>query len=70
MASTSLPLGPSAISVKVQPLVLLNICDAYIRRNEGQARVIGALLGTVSDNVVEVKNCYAVPHNESSEQVC
>lgn len=70
MSSTALPLGPSAITVKVQPLVLFNICDAFIRRNENQTRVIGTLLGTISDNVVEVKNCYAVPHNESQEQVC
>eukprot|EP00884_Botryococcus_braunii_P007735 jgi/Botrbrau1/16963/Bobra.49_2s0025.1 len=69
MSSTALPIGPSAISVKVHPLVLLNICDAYIRRNENQVRVIGTLLGTAVDNVVEVKNCYAVPHNENSDQV-
>lgn len=70
MSSTALPLGPSAITVKVQPLVLFNICDAFIRRNENQTRVIGTLLGSITDNLVEVKNCYAVPHNESQEQVC
>jgi hypothetical protein len=69
MAPITLPIGPTAVSVKVQPVVLLNICDSFIRRNEGQVRVIGALLGTVTDNVVDVKNCYAVPHNESAEQV-
>jgi hypothetical protein len=25
--------------------VLFNVCDSYIRRNEGQERVIGTLLG-------------------------
>lgn len=69
MGSTALPFASSAISVKVQPLALLNICDAFVRRNEGQARVIGTLLGTVIDNVVEVKNCYAVPHKDDSDQV-
>ena len=32
--------------------------------------MIGTLLGTVSEGIVEIKNCYIVPHNESSEQVC
>ena len=31
--------------------------------------MIGTLLGSISDGVVEVKNCYAVPHSESNEQV-
>jgi len=55
--------------VSVQPVVLLNICDSYIRRNDGQARVIGTLLGSITDGVVEIKNCYAVPHNETNDQV-
>jgi hypothetical protein len=50
--------------------VLFNICDAYIRRNEGQDRVIGTLLGSVGhDGSVVIKNSYAVPHNESQGQV-
>ena len=44
MAPLNLPIGPAGISVSVQPVVLLNICDSYIRRNDGQARVIGTLL--------------------------
>lgn len=50
-------------------MVLFTITDAFIRRNKGQERVIGTLLGSISDGVVEVKNCYAVPHSESNEQV-
>lgn len=50
-------------------MVLFTITDAFIRRNQGQERVIGTLLGSISDGVVEVKNCYAVPHSESNEQV-
>ncbi len=60
--------SPAGVSVKLQPLVLLNICDAYIRRSEHQGRVIGTLLGKVVDGVVHVQNCYAVPHNESNDQ--
>lgn len=50
--------------------MLFNICDSYIRRNEGSDRVIGTLLGSYGeDGAVVVKNSYAVPHNESQGQV-
>ena len=64
-----LPTGTGSVSVRVHPVALFSICDAFIRRNEKQERVIGTLLGTVTDNVFEVKGCFVVPHNESSEQV-
>ena len=69
MAPLNLATGPSSISVKVHPAVLLNICDAFIRRNSKQHRVVGTLLGYIADNVVEVKSCYAVPHNDTPESV-
>lgn len=69
MASLNLSNSPAGVSVKLKPLVLFNICDAYIRRNESQVRVIGTLLGHIADGVVHVQNCYAVPHNESNDQV-
>ena len=76
---------------------LFSVCDSFIRRNEGQERVIGTLLGRCatlrgatgqsararcdpnapltrlpcsvsSDGTVEIKNSYAVPHNESGGQ--
>lgn len=41
-----------------------------MRRAETQTRVIGTLLGHVNpDGSVEVKNAYAVPHNEQNGQV-
>merc|ERR1719375_1264773 len=56
--------------MKVSSEVVINILDAYVRRNEGQERVIGTLLGSVTEGgKVDVRNAYAVPHNESSEQV-
>jgi translation initiation factor 3 subunit F len=67
VGSLLLPLG--GVNVKVHPVVLLQVCDAYIRRNEKQERVIGTLLGSSIDGVVEVKSCYVVPHNESADQV-
>eukprot|EP00244_Chara_vulgaris_P006479 TRINITY_DN245_c0_g1_i1.p1 TRINITY_DN245_c0_g1~~TRINITY_DN245_c0_g1_i1.p1 ORF type:complete len:286 (-),score=59.01 TRINITY_DN245_c0_g1_i1:839-1696(-) len=65
-----LPSGPTALTAKIHPVVLFNICDSYIRRNEGQERVIGTLLGSYGgDGSLEIKNSYSVPHNESSDQV-
>lgn len=64
-----MPGSAGSISSRLHPVVLFNICDSFIRRNEGQERVIGTLLGNVEDGVVEITNSYAVPHNESMDQV-
>ena len=69
MAPLRLSASSANVSVKVHPTVLLNICDAFVRRSENQERVVGTLLGTTEGSVVEIKNCYAVPFNESQEQV-
>ena len=57
--------------VIIDPVVLLSILDHAQRRQVGQERVIGTLLGTRSPDglEVEVKSCFAVPHNESADQV-
>ena len=65
----TLPTLGTNLSVRIHPVALFSICDGYIRRNEKQDRVIGTLLGTIADGIVDIKNCYIVPHNESSEQV-
>ncbi|GKV28327.1 hypothetical protein SLEP1_g37398 [Rubroshorea leprosula] len=58
------------LSAKVHPLVLFNICDCYVRRPDQAERVIGTLLGSVlPDGTVDIRNCYAVPHNESPDLV-
>jgi len=49
--------------------VIFNIADSFVRREEGQERVIGTLLGSVGEGYVEIKNSYTVPHNESGGQV-
>ncbi|CAL1539987.1 unnamed protein product [Lymnaea stagnalis] len=59
----------SNLVCKVHPLVLFGVIDAYERRNEDAKRVIGTLLGVVEKGVVEVTNCFAVPHNESDDEV-
>ncbi len=59
----------SMISCRVHPVALFSICDAYIRRKQEQRRVIGTLLGSITDGVFEIKGCYVVPHTENMEQV-
>jgi translation initiation factor 3 subunit F len=65
----TLPVGATENSVRVHPVVLFTIVDAFSRRAAGQARVIGALLGAAADGVVDVRACYAVPHSEGGDQV-
>lgn len=60
-----------SLSAKVHPLVVFNICDCFVRRPDQAERVIGTLLGSVlPDGTVDIRNSYAVPHNESLDQVC
>ncbi|CAL0308926.1 unnamed protein product [Lupinus luteus] len=57
-------------SAKVHPLVIFNICDCYVRRPDQAERVIGTLLGSLlPDGTIDIRNSYAVPHNESVDQV-
>lgn len=57
------------VVVRVHPVVLFQIVDAYERRNFEAHRVIGTLLGSSERGVVEVTNCYCVPHKEYVEMV-
>lgn len=69
MSKINLPLGATGIKVVVQPVVLFSICDAFIRRGDGQNRVIGTLLGTIEAGVIDLRLSYAVPHIETPESV-
>jgi len=66
MEDASIIIGPQ-ISVKVHPVVIFNILDLFIRRNEGQDRVVGTLLGVNVDGVIEIRNCFPVPHYEGEQ---
>eukprot|EP00906_Rhabdomonas_costata_P035249 RCo049532 len=56
--------------LKIDPVVIFNILDHYIRRNDSQDSVIGALLGgKAPDGCMEVRNSLPVPHSQSSEQL-
>lgn len=50
---------------------VFSILDHSLRRPADQERVIGTLLGTRSEDgtEIEIRNCYAVPHTETAEQV-
>lgn len=54
---------------KIHPNVFYIIVDAYERRSPEQHRVIGSLLGTIDNGVVEITNSFCVPHSESCEEV-
>ncbi|KAI9835534.1 MAG: hypothetical protein M1819_001985 [Sarea resinae] len=74
------PLGPvivgaqpttAPLNVVVQPQAIFSILDHSLRRNADQERVIGTLLGVRSEDgtEVEIRNCFAVGHTETAEQV-
>ena len=49
--------------INVHPLVLLSIVDHFNRVNLKQRskRVVGALLGEINGDTIEVVNCYGLP---------
>ncbi|KAI9909106.1 hypothetical protein PsorP6_014876 [Peronosclerospora sorghi] len=68
--TADLLLGTEPITdVKVHPVVILQALDRSLRRDAGQPRVIGTLLGRVDGGVAEITDSFAVPHLENSEEV-
>ncbi|CAH8603304.1 unnamed protein product [Dicrocoelium dendriticum] len=59
----------SGATVHIHPVVLASIVDAYERRAETSETVIGTLLGTVGNGMIEVTNCFGVPHAETNVAV-
>lgn len=53
----------------VHPVALFSILDHFLRRRDNEERVLGTLLGTRVDNVIEIKSSFAVPHQESADLV-
>jgi hypothetical protein len=62
---------PSTFSVAVDPVVVLAVLDAHLRRQSDQDRVVGTLLGVRSDDGSEIvlKSCFCVPHSENEDEV-
>lgn len=52
------------VECSLSPMVVFAILDHYMRRTEGQERVIGTLLGANNDGQLEITNCFPVPHTE------
>ncbi|KAM5352374.1 hypothetical protein ACJ41O_005097 [Fusarium nematophilum] len=77
------PLAPNTVglqtnlaplAVNIQPQAVLSILDHAVRRDirdTQSTRVIGALVGTRSEDgtEVEVRSCFAIPHTEEEDQV-
>ena len=61
--------GQPTSSCRVHPVVALSVLDHFMRRRDGQTRVIGTLLGAEKDGVVHIKSSFPVPHTEDAE-VC
>ena len=58
------------IRVRRHPVALFTIVDSCERRQEPSRRVIGTLLGVKERaGLVEIRSDYAVPHNETEEEV-
>jgi translation initiation factor 3 subunit F len=78
MASATKSKAQQARVVLVHPLAILHVLDHHVRRHQdttesntmnNQNRVIGTLLGRIDGNVVEITNCFAVPHAERGDEV-
>ena len=60
----------STPTYRVHPLVIFSILDHYQRRNDGQTRVVGTLLGQqLEGGIIDVKQAFPVPHQEEAESV-
>jgi len=67
MDSIHLKTNSTSPTCKVHPVVIFNILDHFIRRNEGQPRVIGTLTGINVEGIIEIRNSFPVPHTEGEQ---
>lgn len=73
-ATVGMNMSLSAVTVNIQPQVILSVLDHAVRRDTRDTqspRVIGALVGVRSEDgtEVEVRSCFAIPHTENEDQV-
>eukprot|EP00993_Chasmostoma_nieuportense_P002208 NODE_3024_length_1044_cov_156.739368_g2882_i0.p1 GENE.NODE_3024_length_1044_cov_156.739368_g2882_i0~~NODE_3024_length_1044_cov_156.739368_g2882_i0.p1 ORF type:complete len:275 (-),score=82.83 NODE_3024_length_1044_cov_156.739368_g2882_i0:162-986(-) len=58
----------STAKIRIDPIVVFQIIDHYMRRGKDQVNVIGALLGSKApDGRWDVRDSIPVPHTEASE---
>ncbi|KAF7725937.1 hypothetical protein EC973_009174 [Apophysomyces ossiformis] len=55
----------------VSPVVLFAVLDHYVRRDEQQSKVVGALLGVRSDDgsEIEIRNTFSMIYTEESNEL-
>jgi len=57
------------LSCRVHPVAVLKILDAFVRRPEGAKRIIGTLLGWISEgSIVDITDCFPIVHRDTEEQ--
>ncbi|KAL2190832.1 Mov34-domain-containing protein [Thermothelomyces heterothallicus CBS 203.75] len=63
--------GSAPLTVNIQPQAVFSVIDHATRRDTQSTRVIGALVGTRSEDgsEVEVRSTFAIPHTENEDQV-
>ncbi|KAJ3013619.1 hypothetical protein HKX48_005649 [Thoreauomyces humboldtii] len=61
---------PSSLQTSLGPVVLFSVLDHYLRRPEGQDRVLGALLGVRSEDgsQVDIRSCFPLGTTEVGDQ--
>jgi len=58
------------LSCRVHPVAVLKILDAYVRRPQGHARIIGTLLGWKSEgSIVDITDSFPVVHRDVDDTV-
>eukprot|EP00932_Pfiesteria_piscicida_P017156 SRR837773.4049.p1 GENE.SRR837773.4049~~SRR837773.4049.p1 ORF type:complete len:344 (-),score=139.87 SRR837773.4049:122-1090(-) len=56
------------LSCRVHPVAVLKILDAYVRRPENAKRIIGTLLGWISEgSIVDITDSFPIVHRDTDE---
>jgi hypothetical protein len=61
--------APNTIVVKLHPTVVFSVLNNFVRRSDRETRVIGTLLGTVTNGCIEITECFGVPHMEKKDEL-
>lgn len=55
--------------IQIHPLVIHILCDAFLRRNETQERVIGTIMGNLTGSTASAKSCFTAIHSEQNGEI-
>ncbi|CBK25028.2 uncharacterized protein [Blastocystis hominis] len=56
-------------TIKVHPVVPFIILDQYVRRPEGKKHVMGTIMGSLNNGVLEITNCYGVNYEFADGEI-